>query len=99
LSKKIAVEGEADPLQAHVARRLVKRGLARWRVRGASIVRLKERERTLRDIAADHQRQISYALTLPPGLPLAELPGLKFEPPANATPQFSHTVFPDLPSL
>jgi hypothetical protein len=95
LAKKIAVEGEPEALQAHVARRLVSRGLARWKVRGKSIVRCKEREMRLKDIAALRERTAAY---VPEKLPLAELPGIKFELPERP-PKFPFPVFEDLPAI
>jgi hypothetical protein len=94
MSQKIIVEGEPDAIKKHVAARLVNRGLAKWKVRGQSIVRLTERQRPIRTTFKPRT-----PVFVPVYLPASELPGIKFEPPRDNVEQFPHTVFPDLPQV
>jgi hypothetical protein len=89
----VTIVGEPDTVKKHVASRLVNRGLAAWVQRGISIRRLTDRQRTLRSYCKKHASGF-----VPEKLPLAELPGIKFELPERP-PKFPFPVFEDLPAI
>lgn len=96
MARKISVEGEPDSISKNAARYLIRTLAAEWVIRGVSIRRRSAREIP---IGAALTRRMKSAPYIPEKLPLAELPGLIFEPPPNVTPQFAHIVFPSLPQL
>ena len=70
----IIIEGCRDRIKKQVARRLIETGGAEWVLRGVSIRQL-EREKYVPVFAR--------SVYIPPTLPSAEIPGVRFVPPAG----------------
>jgi len=89
MAAKIRVKGTTDTVSKNAACYLVRHLLACWVTRNCEIELLE-----VSDVPSQPTRRLPAAPYIPDKLPLAELPGLVFEPPAR--PPTFFPVFPDL---
>jgi hypothetical protein len=92
MAKKIRVEPSGSHLKKVIALLLVRRLLAEWVVKGESIRMLE-----IRDISPNAFQKFPAPAKkyIPEILPLGELPGVKFEPPAGAPRRRWLTLLPE----
>jgi hypothetical protein len=93
VARKIAVEGEPESITKNAAKYLIRTLAAEWLIRGVSIRRRSAREIP---IGAQFTRRMKASPYIPEKLPLAELPGVIFEPPISRNARLL-PVLPDLP--